>query len=477
MVRRLARVCIVILRQGLHSALGIISITEDSERATTDFPIDKEDLKWVDNVPLESIVDLYGIVEVGRGRSCLFEIAVHRLIIVSAASESARRIFSLQTARSFEYEVHKSRIEPFIHERQRLERELYVARVSSLPAVALQTALDAHNSDLNRMHFYTANLNDAPSGSHSHRLRSPGRHAIVKLRSRLLQFCHAFFGGKDYIEMHTPRLLNSRPVSGWESFVVHPGWVEENERDGRSLFLHPDAFEAHRLVLSADFGSVYEVCQGHYIFPPTRDQLELTKVEFSSVSFHSWEYYLQFVSAFLVEAISSIASDSVELDVFWRGSREAAEKGRFTCSHRDSASFGRGEMIPILTDLQGDELLRAMHGDNIAFESEHWKLQRLAHIVKQDEGSDAFIRDHGTETAWLLPDSGLASAARSATIFFRGVPAVACSKHSAWKLEDGMQVPEFFRSILFIEHFMRGVLGLGRAAEAALVPRNEWNLD
>eukprot|EP01122_Echinamoeba_exundans_P003281 TRINITY_DN13407_c0_g1_i1.p1 TRINITY_DN13407_c0_g1~~TRINITY_DN13407_c0_g1_i1.p1 ORF type:complete len:522 (-),score=51.13 TRINITY_DN13407_c0_g1_i1:240-1805(-) len=390
--RSLGGLCILTLRQNIRTVAGVLQPTPEGAQSSTSFPIDREDLKWVAAILPESVVDVYGYPTVSSSsQQPQEEIQVRRVVIVSAALETDR-LEDPRKGRSKDESTLQFRLEPLFREQRRLEQQIFQTQTPPELRVRLKSILQQTEESIYHVrseHEPTYEYHPGIEFNRSFRLRSKYNQAVHRLRSKLLQSIHKFFHERDYIEIHTPKLLECETPT-WDQFsVVH---------HGRSLALENDASRAHETAMMANLGRVYEVgpgfSRGGGWRPSEKAMLDFT----SESSGSSWMDHIRFTSSFFAYLLKDFASTCKdELEII----RRISDYSPVTLSHPLSDSFARGETIPIMTWSQLSDRFRLLFGENYDAANVYQKERQAAQMILSSEGSSLFIISNHPAVEWF----------------------------------------------------------------------------
>jgi aspartyl/asparaginyl-tRNA synthetase len=456
-VRSLGGLCLLTLRQNLHTVRGVLPLTPEQELSSTSFPIDRDDLKWASSIASESVIDVYGFAAISpAGQES--ELRVRRILIVSAALE--RDYLPTAPPRPKDELLVQSQLTPFLEEQKRLEQQIFQSQTPPELRYTLKRILQENMDFIWRLKTEHGPRSEFPAQSHnrSFHLRSKFKQAIHRIRSKLLQSVHNFFHDRDFIEMHTPKLLECAEPS-WEQFSL--------QHRGKALALEKTAQKAHQTAMMANFGKVYEVGTG---FWQSGWRLsERTMLDFTSESFgSSWMDYLKIVSSLLVHVLQEFASKcKEELEII----QQYTAFSPVTLSHPLSDAFSRGEAIPIVTWKHVADRYGMFYEEE--FQEMVSQESQVGQIILSTEGSSIFIVSNDSTQGWqentIEADPEHPGYICQFKVWLNGkcimvgqrVPAVA------------PDCPQYDRSSLTVEDFVTHLLRLQNTGDGCLFPKTD----
>ncbi|PVV02227.1 hypothetical protein BB560_003324 [Smittium megazygosporum] len=198
-----AKMCFLILRDGTCTIQALVIANKDS--------ISKQMVKFSDNIPAESLVKVSATIVSPEEpvKSCTvstIELHIQTLFIISEATE--RIPFSIEDATRPETEYEKDPL---------------------LVKVNLDTRLDNRVIDL----------------------RTTTNNAIFKIQAAVCRFFREFLEKRDFIEIHSPKLISTASEGGADVFKV------SYFKKFAYLAQSPQLYK--QMCISADFGRVYEI--------------------------------------------------------------------------------------------------------------------------------------------------------------------------------------------------------------------------
>lgn len=200
-----SKMCFFVFRQGVATIQGIITVNSDT--------ISKQMVKWCTGITAESIVLVEGKISkpIEEVKSCTIsdaELAIQKIHVVSEVKE--RLAFSLEDA-------------------SRPVTE-YEQEDTQLVKVNLDTRLDNRVLDL----------------------RTTTNNAIFRLQSAVCLLFREFLVSKNFIEIHTPKLIGAASEGGANVFKL-----SYFNKTNAYLAQSPQLYK--QMCIAADFGRVFEI--------------------------------------------------------------------------------------------------------------------------------------------------------------------------------------------------------------------------
>ena len=206
-VRAKGSQCFLVLRQGSFDTVQAV-VFKDKENPEAS----KRFLKWLGELPLESIVELEGTVVAADVKAC------------------SRSDLEISLSRC--YCVSRSEVLPFLLEdAARPEAEVEASQDTDRPFPRLGQELRLNNRWVD--------------------LRVPANNAIMRIQSGVCQLFREFLYSEGFVEIHTPKLIAGESEGG--------AGVFRTDYFGRDACLAQSPQLYKQMAISADLGRVFEV--------------------------------------------------------------------------------------------------------------------------------------------------------------------------------------------------------------------------
>lgn len=199
------------LRSGFHCVQAVLAQTPEK--------VSKQMTKWAAALPSETIVQVQGTVskvskpiESSTVSAKDAEVKIAKIFVVSKVAPSAPQPFYVDDATRSEAEIEAS---------QKTDRPM--------PGIPIDLRLDNRVLDL----------------------RTTTNQAIFRIQHGISKLFREFLEGKDFVELHTPKLQGAATESGSSVFKV--------SYFKGSAFLAQSPQLAKQMAIAADFGKVYEI--------------------------------------------------------------------------------------------------------------------------------------------------------------------------------------------------------------------------
>jgi len=242
-VRGMLNIAFLVLRQGISSVQAVVERTPGV--------IPRAAIKFVKSLTCESLVEVWGTVAEAKVDSCTqhdVEVRVSKCLVVSRAEaplpiqlEDCSRPQPLFRAQKAAVAEIQAKIEEF-------KKGKTAEELAKSPA---KEELEKMQSDLAAAHKYVKPDQDTRLNNRVLDLRTPANHAIFRIQSGVCQLFREYLLQHNFIEIHTPKLIECASEGGSSVFEV--------KYFDRKAYLAQSPQLYKQMAITADLDRVFEI--------------------------------------------------------------------------------------------------------------------------------------------------------------------------------------------------------------------------
>ena len=242
-VRGMVNIAFVVLRQGIASVQAVV------ERVPGAVP--RAAVKFVKALTAESLVEVWGVVAAAKVDSCTqhdVELRVTKCLVVSRAEaplpiqlEDCSRPQPLFRAQKAAIREIQARIDEF-------KRGKSAEELAASPA---KEELEKLQAECAAAHKYVKPDQDTRLNNRVLDLRTPANHAIFRIQSGVCQLFREYLLQHDFVEIHTPKLIECASEGGCNVFEV--------KYFDRKAYLAQSPQLYKQMAITADLDRVFEI--------------------------------------------------------------------------------------------------------------------------------------------------------------------------------------------------------------------------